>query len=140
MLEYNKKLVCRLCESRDLTKVLTLEPTPPANSFVKLAKASIEQIKIPLDLLFCKNCSHVQLYQVVNPITLFREYLYVSGTSSIFLKHFSDYVIDVEDWVNEKGFAIDIGSNDGSLLKFFKKNSWRVLGIDPAENLCRIAN
>ena len=140
MVNYTNKSFCRLCDSPDLSQVLKLEATPPANSFVEISASSEEQIKIPLEAVFCENCYHVQLLQIVDPIYLFKEYLYVSGTSSIFLKHFSDYVSDIENWVDEKGLIIDIGSNDGSLLKFFQKKNWTALGIDPAENLCKIAN
>ena len=137
---YNNKLNCRLCGSNELEKILSLKPTPPANSFVEKSKIVQQQSLIPLDLQFCRSCFHVQLLQVVNPEELFSEYLYVSGTSKTFLNHFLAYVKDIETWVDTKGLVIDIGSNDGSLLNFFQQNQWKVLGIDPAKNLCKLAN
>jgi hypothetical protein len=137
---YNNKLNCRLCGSNELEKILSLEPTPPANSFVEKTKINQQQLLIPLDLQFCRSCFHVQLLQVVNPEELFTDYLYVSGTSKTFLNHFVNYVKDIEPWVDTKGLVIDIGSNDGSLLNFFQENQWKVLGIDPAKNLCQLAN
>jgi 2-polyprenyl-3-methyl-5-hydroxy-6-metoxy-1,4-benzoquinol methylase len=130
---------CRLCFKEDLKHVLHLTPTPPANEFVK---EPVEQETFPLDLLECQNCGHVQLSCVVDPNILFKNYVYVSGTSKSFVKHFEDYASKmVKDLELKEGSTIcDIGSNDGTLLKAFQNLNMKCVGVDPAENIAKEAN
>jgi len=130
---------CRLCESKNLKLVFELTPTPPANAFTN--KKNINQKCFPLDVYQCQKCSHVQLLVVVNPEILFSDYVYVSSTSPVFVKHFENYAIDVISnySINNQDLVVDIGSNDGTLLKFFKKFGTKVLGIDPAQNIAKLA-
>jgi len=133
---------CRLCNSKNLLSVLQLKSTPPANEFIKKNETSKKQHKYPLELFFCKDCTHVQLLDVVNPKILFSNYVYVSGTSAVFRKHFYDYYLWISHRVNlnSNSLVIDIGSNDGTLLKVFKDNNIRVLGIDPAAEIAKKAS
>jgi SAM-dependent methyltransferase len=132
---------CRLCGGANLTRVLSLAPTPPANAFVDAAALDEEQPVFPLDLWFCEDCAHVQLLDVVEPEVLFGSYVYVSGTSPIFVKHFEDYA----DWavrefeLTPEDLVVDVGSNDGTLLKPFQRHGLRVLGVDPAREIARQA-
>lgn len=132
---------CRLCGSGRLSLVLKLEPTPPANAFVPAADLGKDQPRFPLDVFFCEDCFHVQLLDVVDPRHLFENYVYVSGTSPVFVKHFEEYAADLCRRFHPKtgDLAFDIGSNDGTLLKAFKAQSLRVLGIDPAIDIARRA-
>jgi len=124
-----------------LTLVLELTPTPPANAFVGEDQVDDDQPVYPLDVFFCENCGHVQLLDVVDPEILFSDYVYVSGTSPVFVDHFRTYADDIVSQFNvsKDGLAIDIGSNDGTLLGFFKKMGLSVLGIDPAKNIAEAA-
>ncbi len=133
---------CRLCGGRNLTLVISLTPTPPANAFVSGDYLDEEQACYPLDVFFCEDCAHVQLLDVVDPGVLFGHYVYVSGTSPVFVEHFRSYARDVMARfdLTQTGFAVDIGSNDGTLLRFFKDAGWQVLGIDPARDIARQAN
>lgn len=129
---------CRLCGSTELTQVLNLCPTPPANAFVSENSLGQSQPVFPLKLFFCESCSHVQLLDIVNPELLFENYVYVSGTSPVFVRHFHDYAETVINSYapNSVGqLVIDIGSNDGTLLKEFKKYGMKVLGVDPAQEI-----
>ncbi len=131
---------CRLCASPDLVPVLLLEPTPLANEFMP-ADFTGEQEKFPLYLVECRQCKHVQLPVVVDPERLFRNYVYVSGTSPSFVEHFRKYA---ESMIEQHGLkpgdlVVEIGSNDGTLLKFFKAAGMRVLGIDPARKIAEQA-
>ena len=135
------RLSCRLCESKQLTKVFQLTPTPPANAFISKNQLSTKQKTFPLDLFFCEGCAHLQLLVVLDPKELFENYVYVSGTSSSFVKHFSDYA---ESCINKFNLStddivIDIGSNDGTLLQFFKNAKMKILGIDPARTIAKKA-
>jgi hypothetical protein len=128
---------CRLCGSRDLELVFQLEPTPPANAFVPKEEAGKSQTRFPLDVWFCRSCHHVQLRDIVDPDVLFSNYVYVSGTSPVFVRHFEDYAADLIRRFSPKpgSLAVDIGSNDGTLLKFFKRAGLKTLGIDPARDI-----
>ncbi|MCA9390546.1 methyltransferase domain-containing protein, partial [candidate division WWE3 bacterium] len=82
-----------------------------------------------------------QLTHHVNPEKLFRHYLYVPSTSQTMLMHFDAMAADlVERFGLQGALTIDVGSNDGTLLRYFQKRGAQVLGIDPAENLAKIAN
>ena len=136
-----KKAVCRLCRSSELVSVLKLASTPPANAFVSQKNIKYEQKKYPLELFFCESCTHIQLLEVVNPIELFENYVYVSGTSPVFVEHFSNYAKTIIDTYNPslKSYILDIGSNDGTLLKFFQKMGYSTIGVDPAVDISKKA-
>jgi len=121
--------------------VLALTPTPPANAFVPADALDEPQPTYPLDVFFCEGCGHVQLLDVVDPHALFDHYVYVSGTSPLFVRHFEDYAADLlaRYRVRSESLIIDIGSNDGTLLKAFKDADMRVQGIDPAVDIAREA-
>lgn len=140
-LSMRRRMTCRLCGGGDLEKVLALTPTPPANAFVSAEQLSENQPVFPLDLFMCGNCAHVQMLDVVDPAVLFENYVYVSGTSPLFVRHFEDYANSlIERFSPATGsLALDIGSNDGTLLRFFKNAGLRTLGIDPAKEIARKA-
>lgn len=128
---------CRLCGSHQLTQVLSLGFTPLANEFVGADQAGKPQDRFPLNVHLCQACGHAQLLDVVDPERLFRRYVYVSGTSPVFVEHFRRYAAEM---LRLTGMApgsrvMEIGSNDGTLLKFFKDAGMRVLGIDPAQTI-----
>jgi hypothetical protein len=122
--------------------VLSFTPTPLANAFMPVERLGEVQQRYPLDLFLCKDCAHVQLLDVVDPELLFRDYVYVSSTSPVFVEHFRRYADDVLEMTKlpEGALIIEIGSNDGTLLKFFKQRGMRVLGIDPARDIARRAD
>jgi len=132
-----RRETCRLCGDIDLAPVLKLTPTPPANAFVNKDALDTEQARFPLDVFFCSTCFHVQLLDVVDPGLLFENYVYVSGTSPAFVKHFNDYASTVINRFSPapESLVIDIGSNDGTLLSAFQSRGMNVLGIDPAQDI-----
>lgn len=137
MKNYVHRETCRLCTGRDVTRVFSLAPTPLANAFVTADALGHEQDLYPLDVWFCKGCSHLQLLDIVDPAVLYEHYVYVSGTSPVFVKHFKDYAAYVIDSFQPApaGLVVDIGSNDGTLLRFFKESGRAVLGVDPAREI-----
>ena len=139
----HRRTDCRLCGGTRLSRVLELEPTPPANAFREAAALNTPQECFPLDLYFCKDCTHVQLCDVVDPAVLFRHYVYVSGTSPAYRKHLSEYASDVLARFSPTAGAarvIEVGSNDGTFLNLLKERGADVLGIDPAEEIGAQAN
>lgn len=137
MKDYEKIDKCLLC-SGDTNLVLEIGNTPLANEFVD---SPTEQDLFPLNLIQCINCNHVQLDVIVNQERLYRNYVYVSGTSTTNIEHFEKYAIDVKNRFfkeNKEEFILDIASNDGTFLKFFPGIAR--LGIDPARNLVEKSN
>ena len=132
---------CRVCDGPRLEPILSLEPTPPANEFVSAANRGCPQETFPLDVFMCADCAHVQLLDIVDPGRLFREYVYVSGTSPVFVSHFRDYAAAVSRFggLVDGELVIDVGSNDGTLLGMFREAGQRVLGIDPAVRIAQAA-
>ena len=86
---------CRLCSSSSLELVIALEPTPLANSLVTAEQLDVAEDRYPLDVFICRNCSHIQLLDVVDPEILFRDYAYVSGTSQLYVDYLKQYANDV---------------------------------------------
>jgi SAM-dependent methyltransferase len=127
-----------MCAGSRLVRVLELTPTPPGNRVLTAEETKRSWPVYPLELNFCESCFHVQLGHVVDPTILYQNaYSYVSGTSAVFVEHLRLYA---EEMVRERGLSqgdlvVDIGSNDGTCLSFFKRAGMTVLGIDPATDI-----
>ena len=129
---------CRMCDSKLLTKTVSLTPTPPGNDFLTKAELGRDEPVYPLDLYFCEDCHHVQLGHVVNPKILYQKnYTYVSATSPQFVNHLKTYALDMIERFKLKSndLVADIGSNDGTCLSFFKDEGLKVVGVDPAKEI-----
>ena len=141
MYKFRKK--CRLCSSNEFKLVLDLGKQPPSNSFLTKNQLNKFEKKFPLRLYICKSCFHLQLLDVVDKKDLFSNYLYLTGANKPIIEHYEKYVHSVYHKIlkkREKPFVIEIGSNDGTLLKKMIKYDVRVLGIEPAKNLARLSN
>jgi hypothetical protein len=133
---------CRICKNKSLIKVLSLGKQPHCNSFLKPSQLNDDEPRWPLDLFYCKDCHLVQLGQVVDPAVMFREFLYVSGTTKTLREHFKQSAMKLKTKfaLTDNDLVVDIGSNDGTWLSYFKELNMRILGVDPAENLAKMAN
>lgn len=132
---------CRMCGSTDLDLIIPLAPSPVADDFIPAARLDQPQESFPLDVFLCNGCGLVQLLEVVDPTSIYEEFLYVTKSSPGLVEHFRGYADAV---VARLGLApgqsvVEIGSNDGSLLEFFKQRGLRVLGVDPARNIAAAA-
>ncbi len=132
---------CRICESAELFDVIDLGNQPIPNGFLSKKELLKKEQKYPLVVCFCNNCSLLQLRYLVNPEVMFKNYLYIPSSSKTRVEHFRKLAESIKSIVklNDKSLVIDIGSNDGSLLVCFKNMGTRILGIDPAENLVKVA-
>ena len=133
---------CRMCDSKLLTKTVSLTPTPPGNDFLTKAELGRYEPVYPLDLYFCEDCHHVQLGHVVNPKILYQKnYTYVSATSPQFVNHLKTYALNMIERFKLKSddLVADIGSNDGTCLSFFKDEGLKVVGVDPAKEIANKA-
>ena len=126
---------CLCCKNKN-TLFLDLGEQPLANNYHTIDEPCN---KYPLKLMFCSNCYHCQLSHAVNPEILFKTYKYVSGTSQTGINFFKNNAIFISNHKQKIGKILDIASNDGTQLDFFKELGWTTYGVDPAKNLCPIA-
>jgi SAM-dependent methyltransferase len=132
---------CCLCGSRNLQLVLSLAPTPIADDYVAADHLAETQEHFPLDLALCKDCGHTQLLDAVNPDLLFRNYTYRTSVSLGLVDHFrkvAERLIE-QLQIGPGSLVVEIGSNDGSMLRFFKDRGATVLGVDPATGIAAAA-
>jgi novobiocin biosynthesis protein NovU/D-mycarose 3-C-methyltransferase len=127
---------CRACQSTNLQPVVDLGNQPLANNFVKPGEP--RQGFYPLKINYCGECGLAQLSVVVDRDMLYRHYAYTSSSSQTMQRHYDRLFKDIESEVSLK-CLVEVGSNNGGLLKFAKARGWDCIGIDPAKNLCDIA-
>lgn len=131
-MKYKIKKICRCCKSHNLLLYLDLGKQPLANDYHKGNNLP----EIPLEVMLCAKCFHNQLSVVVDPDSMFKNYLYVSGTTQTFRKHCSDLADNaVSRFSSRRLNVMDIACNDGTQLEYFRELGCNVMGIDPAENL-----
>ena len=138
-MDLTENKVCLACGFDELVPVLDLNDQPLANSYKKGKEESEESY--PLKINRCKVCCHVQLSHTVNPDLIYKNYLYVSGTT----KTYVDYMDWYADFVCERfnvmpQSVLDIGCNDGTQLDKFKSRGLETYGVDPAENLWELSS
>ena len=125
---------CRLCHSRNLELVLKLTPTPLADSYLRVKEV---QPVFPLDLYLCRDCGFAQLLDVVQPQHIYLDYIYETVSSLGLVEHFANYAAEVLGRIKPPpgALVIDVGSNDGTLLKSYQRRGMKVLGVDPAREI-----
>lgn len=133
---------CLICKSSKLIKYLDLGATALANSYLTKSELKKPEFKAPLEVYYCQNCHLCQLLHIVDRGILFKKYAYFSSTSPQLLEHFEQYAQEVVDRfpIQAKKMVLEIASNDGILLKYFKAKGASVLGVDPAKNVAKAAN
>ena len=142
MLLGSYKFECRSCGNINLKRVVSLGYQPLANNLLKRKEEKCDLY--PLEVNFCPKCYNCQLSVAVDPKKMFSNYLYTSSTSSSFRNHFIEAAKSYTKQFKlkpKKSYIIDIGSNDGVALKPFKDLGFnKILGIEPAKNLAKLAN
>jgi len=136
------KFDCRSCGNTDLKRVVSLGYQPLANNLLNKENEKCELY--PLEVNYCGKCHNCQLSVSVDPKKMFSNYLYTSSTSKLFRNHFVDAAKKYSKVLKlnkKRSYIIDIGSNDGVALKPFMDLGFKkVLGIEPAKNLSKLAN
>lgn len=136
---------CRLCHSRAVDKVVPLVPIPVATPNVGVAsegaQTALAAALAPLDLYLCADCGHLQLLDVVDPEVQYNNFAYTTSISLGLTEHFGRMADDVvkRAALTRGALVVEIGSNDGTLLRFFKERGMTVLGIDPARAIAQRA-
>ncbi len=133
---------CRACGSKNISTFLQLGPTPAPNRFLDAPQLNMAEKFYPLDVAFCNECGMVQLGHVVDPEVMFKNYVYIPSTSTTMRNHFEGLADDAiaTSKAKDGDLAVDIGSNDGTLLKWFSTKGLNIIGVDPAENIVEQAN
>ena len=138
----NYKFNCRSCGNNNLKRVVSLGYQPLANNLLKKANEKCDLY--PLEVNYCPKCHNCQLSVSVDPKKMFSNYLYTSSTSEVFRNHFISAAKKYSKELKlnkKKSYIIDIGSNDGVALKpFLDLGFKKILGIEPAKNLAKLAN
>ena len=128
---------CRACGSRDLELVFSLKPSPIGDAYVTQERVNVPQPSYPIDLHMCRRCGFAQILDVIDPEILYGEYIYVTASSVGLPEHFISYADSVISRCKLKpgSLVVDVGSNDGTLLKCFQKQGMKVLGVEPASHI-----
>lgn len=126
---------CHLCYENELVEFLNLGKQPLANKYPKETEFAKEDF-FPLAVHFCNNCKNVQLGTIVSRSRMFEDYYYLSSVNPGLVRHFNELA---KKLAKEK-FVVDIGSNDGILLKPLKELGVKAIGVDPSINVSKIAN
>lgn len=137
-----KRTTCRLCDSSQIKLVIPLEEIPITEKYLSEKELDTPVQTFPIDVYMCLNCSHVQLMDVINPDILWDNFTFRTGQAPIIIDHMQDVVSTTcEKFGIPKGsLIIDVGSNDGTMLGFFKNKGMRVIGVDPAKEIANEAN
>jgi|TARA_B110000908_G_C10229287_1_gene439719 SAM-dependent methyltransferase len=124
---------CRVCESTNFDDVLDLGNQPWGNDF-RATPGDAE--KYPLIGVFCNDCSTFQIKHNVSKEVMYEDHTYLSGANASMSSHFQS-VSDkaCKNLSNDQNFVVDIGSNDGTLLRTYKDKGLKVLGVEPCENI-----
>jgi C-methyltransferase C-terminal domain/Putative zinc binding domain/Methyltransferase domain len=132
---------CRSCDNAALASILDLGSTPLANALVKPEDRGGLEARYPLRLVFCPDCTLVQITETVRPEILFRDYLYFSSFSDTMVKHAKELAVRLiaERSLGPHSLVVEVASNDGYLLQFYRRSEVPVLGVEPATNIARAA-
>ena len=132
---------CRFCGAKLRVTFCDLGMSPPSNSFLTRAQLGNAETVYPLHVQVCESCYLVQLQEFETPEQIFSDYVYFSSYSETWLAHaraYADATIRKLK-LNSSKQVVEIASNDGYLLQYFKAAGIPVLGIEPAENVARVA-
>ena len=137
----NGKLKCLNCQNVLNYTFADLGTSPLCEEFVKPAKINKGQHFYPLHAYVCDKCLLVQVGEYVSPEEIYSDYYYYSSYSDSWLKHASDYVdLMISNYgINKQSFVVEVASNDGYLLQYFKEKSIPILGVEPSENVARVS-
>jgi SAM-dependent methyltransferase len=132
---------CRACGNVESELVLDLGLHPLANKLLRGEDLSKPEPRFPLRVAVCLKCWLLQILDIVPPVQLFSDYVYFSSFSDAMLRHVEvateRYVTDFK--LGPESFVVEIASNDGYLLKNFVERRVPSLGIEPAENIAKVA-
>ena len=133
---------CQICNSKNLIKIIDLGDQPLANSLQKKTKEKYNQEKFPITVVRCEDCTLLQIDYIVDQNKVYHlDYPYLPGITKTVdneQKELSDYLFENLE-LKKNDTVLDIGSNDGSLLKHFRAKGLNTVGVEPT-NIAKLAN
>ncbi len=137
LVKFQKK--CRNCQSKKIEKIINLKSVPINELYEKTKKKSLKHKKFNQTIIRCKECTHVQLMENIDPAYMWQRYTYLTSQNKEVVSHFKKISMKLlSSYKLKNKLIVDIGSNDGTLLNNFKKIS-RTIGIEPSVNVSKIA-
>lgn len=132
---------CRVCGAALRETFADLGLSPLANSYVSAERLNNSEAFYPLHAYVCSHCYLVQLEPFETPQQIFGEYLYFSSFSDTWLAHCRAYAAEMIQrfGLGPRSQVVEVASNDGYLLQYFKDTGVPVLGVEPAANVARTA-
>ena len=132
---------CRYCEAPLRHSFVDLGMSPLSNAFVRAENLHKMEPFYPLHAYVCEKCFLVQLEEFESPSKIFNDYVYFSSYSRSWLEHAKAYVDMAAQrfQLDTASQVVEIASNDGYLLQYFKAHGVPILGVEPAENVARVA-
>lgn len=132
---------CRFCGSMLEHTFCDLGVSPLANSFLSREQLNKMEPFYPLHVYVCGECYLVQLQEFESPESIFEEYAYFSSYSESWLQHCKNYAESAVDKLslNSGSLVVEVASNDGYLLQYFREKGIQVLGVEPARNVAKVA-
>jgi len=127
--------VCRSCGAKRLRQIISFGPTPLADRLLTQAELKLQEMRVPLELVYCPDCTLVQITESVDPELIFNaSYPYFSSVSRTLLEHSKENALSLiqSEKLDKNSRVIEIASNDGYMLNNFVSLAIPVLGIDPA--------
>jgi len=138
---YSRREHCRCCNAQSFDEIYSYGNIPIGDQYVPETEVVLTQELYPLTLYRCRTCSHVQLLDLIDPALLYGHFTYRTQLSPSLVSHFSQYCAEVirQRLAGPGKRVLDIGSNDGTLLSFFKKQGCVVYGVEPAQEIAKEA-
>lgn len=133
---------CQICKSADLKLILSLGHHPVPQEYLTSKMLHAEEVTYPLNVVFCDKCKLVQLDYVIDPKIVFPpHYPYRTGLTKMLINNFQSLSDNLSTlgYLKPKSLVVDIGSNDGTLLKPFKEKGMKVVGVEPT-GAAKVAN
>lgn len=128
---------CLICKS-NLGSIFSMGMQPLANKYPASVDQCKTEIMMEMYVFHCENCNYINIPCSIDRNVFFEDYYYLSSVNKELVDHFDDLAETVNEL--ERKFVLDVGSNDGILLRQLRMRNIRCLGIDPSENVSRIAN
>ena len=141
---YDRREACVLCGSADMVEAVPLEPMPIATPNFRLPPGVSEAAfreGVPLGIHQCRSCGHLQVVYFGNPELQYREYVYTTSLSLGLAEHFRRYAAEMIATLQlpPGALVVELGSNDGTLLRAFRDAGMRIVGVDPARRIAQEA-
>ena len=132
---------CRFCGAELTRTFVDLGRSPLSNSFLSAEQLHLMEPHYPLHVYVCSQCRLVQLEEFETAENIFSDYLYFSSFSDLWLRHAETYAVRMieELHLGPASLVVEVASNDGYLLQYFKARGVDVLGVEPAANVAKVA-